>query len=239
MSICSADVKIMMSAIRLAAKSVTRDFYEINDLQSSYNSLGVKKFADMAYNKSQAIIEKELQRFRPDIGFNPDEGKECYWDISPISGKNNFDRAIPFFAVSISLLRNHEVISVVTMLPISGEIFWAEKGVGAYLDTKNKTSKLRIGNVNDSQDIIVGLSGINGRVFRAMQGMRYRIMGSSCMGILYVVLGKTDVFLYPKSPIDYSLLIKEASGLIAHVGSYSIVGKHNIVSILAERIKNG
>ena len=236
MSIYSSNVKIMISAIKYASRVIIRDFYEIAKLQNSHNKSGVKKFLDRAYEKSKTIIEDELQRFRPNLGLSQEENEKCYWKIEPIDGQHNFFHAIPFFGISISLIEDNEVTALVIILPTSGELFWAEKGVGSYLEDLN-TSKLRLGDIKYHQYVIVGLGGINSQIFKAVQHMQYRIMGSTSVSIAYAAIGKIDALIYAKSSLDHSLLIKEASGLVLHVDNYTIVGGHDVVSTLAGRIK--
>lgn len=240
MAIYSSNIKIMISAINSASKAVLRDFNEINKLQNSHNVSGVRQFTEVAYNKSKTIIEAELQRFRPDFSLCKEEGKQYYWNICPINGKYNFSRAIPFFSISITLMKGNEVIAVIIIIPASGELFWAEKGVGAYINHHGNTNKVRLHSKfnKDSQYIVVGLSGMNGRISRAIGSMQYRIIGSIDVNIAYVLTGKIDALVYMKGVVDNSLLIKEALGSIVCIDDYCIAGDSDVVSMIEKRLLN-
>ena len=107
----SPNITIMMSAARKAARSILRDFGELEKLQVSVK--GQNDFVTMADLKAQETIHYELSRSRTDYGFLMEEGKiknsinekEYTWIIDPIDGTLNFMNGIPYFAISIALLR--------------------------------------------------------------------------------------------------------------------------------------
>ena len=64
------------------------------------------------------------------------------WVVDPLDGTTNYIIGNPLFAVSICLIYKKELIIGVVYAPFLHEIFWAEKGEGAWLnDTKIKVSK--------------------------------------------------------------------------------------------------
>jgi myo-inositol-1(or 4)-monophosphatase len=58
------------------------------------------------------------------------------WHVDPLDGTTNFAHGYPCFAVSIGLEEAGELIAGVIYQPISGELFTAVKGGGAYLNQK-------------------------------------------------------------------------------------------------------
>ncbi len=64
---------------------------------------------------------------------------------------------MPHFAISIGLEREGEIIAGVIYQPISDELFWAEKGNGAYVDTPNARSRrLRVSGRKDPARALIG-----------------------------------------------------------------------------------
>lgn len=55
------------------------------------------------------------------------------WVIDPLDGTNNFVNGIPIYAVSIALVFEGETIAGLVYNPLSGECFYAGKGMGASL----------------------------------------------------------------------------------------------------------
>ncbi len=59
------------------------------------------------------------------------------WCVDPIDGTTNFINGIPYFAVSIAYFSGGKSIFGLVFNPISGEVFTAEEGGGAYLGDQN------------------------------------------------------------------------------------------------------
>lgn len=98
----------------------------------------------------------------PDHGFYGEEtGKvnedaEYNWLIDPIDGTKSFVRRYPFFSTQIALMKGDELILGVSNAPEFGELAYAEKGFGAYLNdqplqvsayTELSKSALSLGNI--------------------------------------------------------------------------------------------
>lgn len=61
------------------------------------------------------------------------KNSEYVWVIDPLDGTNNFVNGIPIYAVSIALVHKGETIAGLVYNPLSGECFYAGKGMGANL----------------------------------------------------------------------------------------------------------
>lgn len=76
----------------------------------------------------------------PDHGFYGEEtGKvnenaDYNWLIDPIDGTKSFVRQYPFFSTQIALMHKGELVLGVSNAPVFGEMAWAEKGHGAFLN---------------------------------------------------------------------------------------------------------
>lgn len=69
---------------------------------------------------------------------NP-EHFEFEWVIDPIDGTRNFAIGIPIWAVMIAIVKNGETHMAAVYHPLAGELFFAEKGKGAFLNDKKIT----------------------------------------------------------------------------------------------------
>ncbi|MDE0853469.1 MAG: inositol monophosphatase [Nevskia sp.] len=93
---------------------------------------------------AEAAIKAVLKTHFPGHGFYGEElGRETgdaehLWLIDPIDGTKAFVRGYPLFSVQIALMRRGELVLGVSSAPCwnggIGEIAWAEKGQGAWLD---------------------------------------------------------------------------------------------------------
>ncbi|MGO0062367.1 inositol monophosphatase family protein [Brevibacillus fluminis] len=63
-----------------------------------------------------------------------DREEEYLWIIDPLDGTNNYFIGYPYFSVSIALQHAGEIVLGVVYNPIADQMFWAEKGKGAFLN---------------------------------------------------------------------------------------------------------
>ena len=226
----SPNITIMMSAARKAARSILRDFGELEKLQVSIK--GQNDFVTMADIKAQEIIHYELSRSRTGYGFLMEEGKiknninenEYTWIINPIDGTLNFMNGIPYFAISIALHHENEIIAGVVYDPIHNDFYWAEDGLGAYLNDQ----RLRVKNKKTLDKSIIALGipflgrgnhqehiKIQQAVMSKVAGLRR--FGAASLDLAFVAAGRVDGFWeFGLSSWDVAagiILVKEAGGL--------------------------
>ena len=165
----SALLTVMIAAARKAARALTRDFGEVENLQVSRK--GPADFVSSADHKAETdFVRGTLASVRPGYGFLMEERGEVEgtdktnrWIVDPLDGTLNFLHGIPHFAISIGLEREGVLVAGVIYNPVRDELFWAEKGQGAYLNDK----RLRVAARSD-----YGRGGVRNRhaLYRAARG---------------------------------------------------------------------
>lgn len=135
----SANLNVMMKAARAAGRSLIKDFQEVENLQVSVKGAG--DFVSKADFAAEKIIYDHLSEARPTYGFLGEEGKEIEgkdptrrWIVDPLDGTTNFLHGLPHFAVSIALEHKGDIIAGVVYDPAKDELFFAEKGQGAWMN---------------------------------------------------------------------------------------------------------
>ena len=141
----SPKINVIHKACMKAARSLIRDFGEIEKLQVSAKGPG--DYVSAADKKSEKIIIEELLKAHPDYSILSEESGEINsgnknnrWIIDPIDGTSNFLNGIPQFAISIAFEEQGELTCGVIFDPIKNEMFFAEKGSGAFLNN----SRIRV-----------------------------------------------------------------------------------------------
>ena len=87
----------------------------------------------------QLILETIREKF-PDHGFFGEEtgksnfGAEYRWVIDPIDGTQSFVKHHGYFGISIAFQKNNETIAGAVYAPALNQLFYAEKGAGAFLN---------------------------------------------------------------------------------------------------------
>src|ERR1700752_191411 len=135
----SALITVMRQAARKAARTLVRDYGEVENLQVSLK--GPADFVSAADRRAEEILQAELTKARPGYGFLGEEGgrqdgddRSHCWIVDPLDGTSNFLHGIPQFAVSIALEREGVIVAGVIYNPANEELFMAERGKGAFLN---------------------------------------------------------------------------------------------------------
>ena len=135
----SANLNIMLKTARKAGRSLSKDFREVENLQVSRKGAG--DFVSRADIAAENIIRDELMEARPTYGWVGEESDEekgkdptRRWIVDPLDGTTNFLHGLPHWAVSIALEHKGEIISGVIYDPCKDEMFFAEKGLGAWMN---------------------------------------------------------------------------------------------------------
>ncbi|MCA0961529.1 inositol monophosphatase family protein [Salipiger bermudensis] len=142
----SANLNIMIKAARKAGRSLVKDFREVENLQVSMKGAG--DFVSRADIAAETILKEELLGARPTYGWLAEEGGSQdgadptrRWIVDPLDGTTNFLHGLPHWGVSIALEHKGQIVSAVVYDPAKDEMFYAEKGSGAWL---NDSRRLRV-----------------------------------------------------------------------------------------------
>ncbi|MCW4589573.1 inositol monophosphatase [Gluconacetobacter entanii] len=142
----SPHMTVMQNAAQKAARRLLRDFNEVEQLQVSIKGPG--DFVSQADLRAEATLREELGRARPGYAFLMEEsgaaggdGWTWRWIVDPLDGTTNFLHGIPHWAISIGLQRRLpdgtiEMVAGLVYNPAANEMFWAEKGIGAFLNER-------------------------------------------------------------------------------------------------------
>ena len=137
----SANLNLMIKAARKAGRSLVKDFREVENLQVS--SKGPGDFVSRADREAERLIKDDLMGARPTYGWLGEETGEQdgqdptrRWIVDPLDGTTNFLHGMPHWAVSIALEHKGEIVSAVVYDAAKDELFWAEKGAGAWMNDR-------------------------------------------------------------------------------------------------------
>lgn len=234
MALRSSLVNVMTGAAQKAARHLVRDFGEVENLQVSRK--GPADFVSTADRRSEDILRAELSRARPAYGFLMEESGTVdgtdtsnRWIVDPLDGTTNFLHGIPFFSISIGLERDRELYAGVIYEPITDQMFWAEKGQGAFLNGR----RLRVSSRRDLADSLIAtgipfkgvLKGGDGFVRQMDAVMRraagVRRMGSAALDMAYVAAGRFDGYwesgLHAWDMAAGIVLVREAGGFVTEI----------------------
>lgn len=204
MSTQSALLKVMSDAARKAARGLNRDFGELAELVVAKKAPA--DFVSAADLKAEQVIFEALTKARPGYGFHGEErglvegtDKTHTWIVDPLDGTTNFLHAIPHFAINIALEREGAVVAAVTYNPVSNELFWAEKGKGAFVNDR----RLRVAQRSRLEESVLATGipflghGGHGRFLKELHQVSQRVagvrrFGSAALDLAWVAAGRYD-----------------------------------------------
>lgn len=187
-----------------------------------------EKIDEAAENAALSVLEKDGRSMRfvsEELGEKKIGGKpEFTFVLDPIDGTFNAVNNIPFFCVPIAIggsdlsdIRYGYVRNLV-----SGDIYTAEKGKGAYLKTPYKGTKIHASNVSELPGLsVISYSHrphavpINNHNVR-----RVRVFGCAALELCYIASGIFDAFIDMRGMLRVTdiaagkLIVEEAGGRV-------------------------
>ena len=246
----SALLNVMIDAARKAARGLARDFGEVTELQVSKK--GAADFVTNADLKAEQTLFEILTKARPGYGFLGEErgmvegtDKTHTWIVDPLDGTTNFMHAIPHFAVNIALQREGEgVVAGVTYNPITNDLFWVEKGKGAFLGAEKR---LRVAARRNLEESVLA-TGVpfagkpgHGQFLKELHQVSQKVagvrrFGAASLDLAWVAAGRFDAYwernLQPWDVAAGGLMVQESGGKVTTIDE----NDHDVVagkSILA------
>ena len=257
----SALIKVMSDAARKAGRALARDFGEVAELQVSRK--GAADYVSAADLKSEQTLFEELSKARPGYGFLGEErgliegtDKTHTWIVDPLDGTTNFLHAMPHFAINIALQREGQIVAGVTYNPANADLFWAERGKGAFLNDH----RLRVAARTRFEEAVFATGipfmghGQHGRFLKELHQISQRVSGvrrygAAALDLAWVAAGRFDGYWERDlSPWDLAaglLIVTEAGGVVTDadggpdpLATGSIcVGNSTLHAQLLERLK--
>lgn len=173
---------------------------------------------------SHAILSEEgLGDLQAAAGETP-----CLWVVDPLDGTVNYAHGYPTWGVSLALVERARVVLGVTHDPMRDEVFWAEQGGGAWLNSES----IQVSDVSELRGALVAtgfaykramLDDNNlaefGAVMPRVQGVRRA--GAAVLDLAHLAAGRLEAYWEMHlQPWDWAagwLLVREAGGAVTDI----------------------
>lgn len=230
MAYISSVLTAMANAVKKASVAVARDFNELEHLQNSLRNDG--GFALRSRQKCEKVLREELAKLRPNYAFISTDNDaipangNCFL-VSVIDGYNNFAHGNAAFAISIAMLENNAIVDAIVYSPIYDELYFAEKGSGAFKEGFRNVERIRVAGQKNTNNALISANAdiaVLQKVLALSQNIT--VKGAISLDLAYVACGKTDAAVSSKcSPTEIAagiLLVKEAGGYVYDIGETDI-----------------
>jgi myo-inositol-1(or 4)-monophosphatase len=172
------------------------------------------------------------------------------WIVDPLDGTINYAHGFPIWGVTLALAEHGQVVMGVNYDPLLDELFWAERGQGAWFNGE----RIQVSTVARLRDALVAtgfaykratladtsqgkVPGNNLAEFSAVmprvQGVRRA--GAAVLDLAYLAAGRLDayweMYLQPWDWAAGKLIVEEAGGVVTDLyGKTWSLGTNNFVA---------
>jgi myo-inositol-1(or 4)-monophosphatase len=114
---------------------------------------------------AQATIERVLRERHPDYAFVGEEGDQQvpstgrYWLVDPLCGTANYAARLPLYALNIALVEGGRVTIAAVADGVTGDLYVAERGFGAWLLSNGSPERLRASGASGLVSLDPNLAG--------------------------------------------------------------------------------
>lgn len=230
------NVSETMSMLQMIAREAgalqLRYFRQNPAVQEKGSARDIVTEADLAVEK---LVVARLRENFPDYQVMAEEqeyeatGSAWCWVIDPIDGTTNYAKGLPHFALSVALAKEGQVELGLVYNPLSGEMFHAIRGHGAYLNLE----RIRVSTVDKLQQALLATGFYYDRdekVSRTLRQIRaffdrdimgIRRYGSAALDLCFVACGRFDAYWeHTLNAWDFAagwLIAEEAGALVRSV----------------------
>lgn len=192
------------------------------DLVTKYD----KKIQDFLYTELKKVVP-DAQLFGEEGDGNKELTDGYCFIIDPIDGTTNFIKGFQHSAISVGLAKDKELIIGVVLDPDLNNLYYAEKGKGAFLNGK----PIHVSDCNIKKSLV--LFGtcpyeheLAHKTFKLTEDVFYKAIevrrgGSAALDICYIAAGKADLYyeliIRPWDWAGATLILHEAGGICTQV----------------------
>ena len=209
----------------------TKSLIDNRDLASHVKTKGRADYVTQVDMGVQKFLSEKLYELAPDVDFLGEEDGlhkmkgDTFWILDPVDGTTNLIHDYKHSAVSLGLYSRGEIVMGVIYEPFRDEVFYAEKGGGAFLNG----APIHVAEAETLSECLItcgiapyykelGDLGFQrmSRIYQKCQDIRRT--GSAAIDFAYTACGRVGGYFEDKlQPWDFaagSLIVTEAGGTV-------------------------
>ncbi len=222
------ELEIAKKAAVLAGRAIM-EIYESDDFGiEAKDDDSPLTMADKAANR---IIVDMLKEHFPEHAVLSEEEQDDYgrlnhnlcFVVDPMDGTKEFIKRNGQFTVNIALAENHKTVMGVIYVPVTGELYYAAKGYGSFLDKEGKITELHVSDEKKKKsELNVVMSSSHGCREMDMLLEKYQLknfikIGSSLKGCM-IAKGEADIYYRHTPTMEWDTaamqcIVEEAGGI--------------------------
>ncbi|WP_406657072.1 bifunctional fructose-bisphosphatase/inositol-phosphate phosphatase [Methanolobus sp. ZRKC2] len=229
-------------AVHERIKNVVGTFNANDIVYMGADGTPTKMIDDISEKVILEILEKEGRPFRI---LSEECGEKIIGDlpkytiiVDPIDGTYNASFGIPFYSISLAITTNgpQDVCFGYVKNLATGDVFYAEKGKGAFLNTE----RIQISSKVEINRFCISAYGYRPHIEETATLLknvrRVRVLGSVALELCYVAAGKFDAFVDVRGSLRLTdvaagkLIVEEAGGKVTDGSGAPLKLEDNILN---------
>lgn len=189
----------------------------IMEIYENDADLGVERKQDdspvtKADKASNAVICAQLEALgtswpimseeQKEIPYEERKNFEYYWLVDPLDGTKEFIKRNGDFTVNIALIHKTEAVLGVVGVPALGEMYWAIKGEGAFMEGNGEVRELKVDLDFELKDsglkVVCSRSHITGPTKDYLDRLNDPVLVPVGSALKLMLLAKGEAELYPR-----------------------------------------
>lgn len=231
---------LALRAAQAASKEIL-EVYNSNDFQTE--AKGDNSPLTLADRKAHQAIVSILQS--SNLPILSEEGKDVlyeerknwttFWMVDPLDGTKEFIKRNGEFTVNIALIERQTPILGVVAIPVSNEVYYAAKGMGAFLKTDNKVTALAKRNSIDLKQnglrVVASRSHMNEETQNFIDDLKNPQLVSSGSSLKFMLLAADKADVYPRFAPTMEWDTAAAHAVVNEVG-LKVLQQNNTTELL-------
>ena len=221
---------VAILAAKRAGKKLNQRFYDRKRIKIGFK--GLKEIVTKADLEAERTIKGVIKKYYPKHQVLSEESglsktkSDYLWIVDPLDGTTNFTMKHPLFCTCIALAHKGEILVGVIYVPVLDYLFVAEKGKGAFLNSKKiYVSKQKY--FSKSLLTYCHGSGMTHLKFAArfyeylgLKKFKLRQLGAAGTEFAWVAAGWTEAYVSPGLNLwdvaAGALIVEEAGGKVTN-----------------------
>ncbi len=183
----------------------------------------------LSHEEIMAVLERSglpvLSEEGRDIPYDERKGWDHFWMVDPLDGTKEFIKGNGEFTVNISLVHKDRSVLGVVYVPVSGDMYWARKGKGAF-HGKNGSAPVRLSCVSFTKKdkglrIVGSRSHMNSGTQAFIEGYDDPEIVSMGSSLKFMLIAEGKAHIYPRiaptmewDTAAAQIIVEEAGGTV-------------------------
>lgn len=226
----SVDLDKLLEVAKEAALAAGKDIlgiYESGDfsIEAKSDDSPLTLADKAAHNRIVSFLEKTnlpiLSEEGRDIPFEERSKWEYFWMVDPLDGTKEFIKKNGEFTVNIALIHNGESVMGVVYPPVLGELYWAIKGMGSFMEVNGEISELHTSKkplTESGIKVVASRSHMSPETEEYVSGLNNPSIVSKGSSLKFLLVASGNADVYPRFGPTMEWDTAAAHAIVAEAG---------------------